>query len=113
MERHGSCSARPTTNLDGQLAKNWQIKERYRVKFAMDFFDLLNHPNFNSNALEGKGYAPGAHLRFSCSGPSNPSRLVTAQSPSNWLGGRCLLCRLGEATGNFNIASSLRSRGPT
>ena len=27
--------------------------ERYRVKFAMDFFDLLNHPNFNSNGLEG------------------------------------------------------------
>ena len=59
MERHGSCFGAPTTNLDGQLAKNWQIKERYRVKFAMDFFDLLNHPNFNSNALEGKGYAPG------------------------------------------------------
>ena len=59
MEKRGSCFGAPTTNLD---MHNWlrtgQIKERYRVKFAMDFFDLFNHPNFNSNALEGTGYAP-------------------------------------------------------
>jgi hypothetical protein len=86
MERHGSCFGAPTTNLDGQLAKNWQIKERYRVKFAMDFFDLLNHPNFNSNGLEGTGYAPGTLTCGSAAcGPTNPSRLVTAQSTvTNW-----------------------------
>jgi hypothetical protein len=81
IEKRGSCFGAPTTDLDGQLAKNWQIKERYRIKFAMDFFDLLNHPNFNSNALEGTGYAPSTLTCGSAAcGPTNPSRLVTAQS---------------------------------
>ncbi len=57
MARRGACFGAPTTDLDGQLAKNWQIRERYHVKFAMDFFDLLNHPNFNSSSLEGSGFS--------------------------------------------------------
>jgi Carboxypeptidase regulatory-like domain/TonB-dependent Receptor Plug Domain len=106
MERHGSCFGAPTTNLDGQLAKNWQIKERYRVKFAMDFFDLLNHPNFNSNALEGTGYAPGTLTCGSAAcGPSNPSRLVTAQSPvTNW--GTVSALQVGR--GNRELQYSLK-----
>ncbi len=52
----GACYGAPTTDLDAQLAKNWQIKEKYRIKFQFDFFDLLNHPNFNSSSLEGAGY---------------------------------------------------------
>jgi hypothetical protein len=58
VEHRGYCYGAPTTDWDAQLAKNWQIKERYRIKFSMDFFDLLNHPNFNSNGLEGTGWAP-------------------------------------------------------
>jgi hypothetical protein len=77
----GSCFGAPTTDLDSQLAKNWNFKERYRIKFAMDFFDLLNHPNFNTNGLEGTGYAP-ANLTCGAAacGPTNPNRVVTAQS---------------------------------
>jgi len=60
IEHRGSCFGAPTTDLDGQLAKNWSIREKYRIKFAMDFFDLLNHPNFNSNGLEGAGYTPAS-----------------------------------------------------
>jgi hypothetical protein len=81
MARRGSCFGAPTTDLDGQLAKNWLIRERYRIKFAMDFFDLLNHPNFNTNGLEGTGYTPSTLTCGSAAcGPTNPSRLVTAQS---------------------------------
>lgn len=58
IEHRGYCYGAPTTDWDAQMAKNWQIKEKYRVKFAMDFFDLLNHPNFNSAGLEGEGFAP-------------------------------------------------------
>ena len=58
IAHRGTCYGAPTTDLDGQLAKNWTVKEKYRIKFAMDFFDLLNHPNFNSSNLEGAGYAP-------------------------------------------------------
>jgi hypothetical protein len=43
-----------------QLAKNWRIKERYGIKFSFDFFNLLNHANFNSTNLEGAGYQPGS-----------------------------------------------------
>ncbi len=52
----GVCTGAPTTNLDLQVAKNWAIKERLHIKFSMDFFDFLNHPNFNSTSLEGTGY---------------------------------------------------------
>jgi hypothetical protein len=41
-----------------QLAKNWKFKERYGIKFSFDFFNLLNHANFNSGNLEGTGYNP-------------------------------------------------------
>jgi hypothetical protein len=60
VERRGYCYGAPTTDWDAQIAKNWEIKEKYRVKFAMDFFDLLNHPNFNSNGLEATGWAPSS-----------------------------------------------------
>jgi hypothetical protein len=56
MASRGTCFGAPNTNVDAQLAKNWMIKEKYRVKFQMDFFDLFNHPNFNSANLEGSGF---------------------------------------------------------
>jgi hypothetical protein len=65
----GSCLGSPNTNVDGQLAKNWFIKERLRVKFSMDFFNLFNHANFNSNNLEGAGYSPG---NLYCGGATAP-----------------------------------------
>jgi hypothetical protein len=81
VESRGSCFGAPTTDWDAQLAKNWQVKERYRIKFAMDFFDLLNHPNFNSSGLEGTGYTPPTlTCGAAACGPTNPSRVVTAQS---------------------------------
>lgn len=57
MEHRGSCLGAPNTDADFQMAKNWYIKERYRIKFSMDFFNLFNHPNFNSGNLEGANFA--------------------------------------------------------
>ena len=106
MERHGSCFGAPTTNLDFQLAKNWQIHENYRLKFAMDFFDLFNHPNFNSNGLEGTGYAPAT---LTCGtalcGPTNPSRLVTSQSTVSGFGS---VSALQVGRGNRELQYSLK-----
>jgi hypothetical protein len=62
LARRGACFGAPNTNFDGQLAKNWVIKEKYRIKFSMDFFDLFNHPNFNSSNLEGSGFTSGSPL---------------------------------------------------
>jgi hypothetical protein len=86
IEHRGYCYGAPTTDWDAQLAKNWQIKERYRIKFSMDFFDILNHPNFNSNGLEGTGYAPA---QISCGttelcSPTNPT--ITSTSAVNGFG---------------------------
>jgi hypothetical protein len=58
----GACFGAPNTNFDAQLAKNWMIKERLRIKFSMDFFNLFNHPNFNSANLEGTGFTSGSPL---------------------------------------------------
>jgi hypothetical protein len=52
----GTCFGAPNTNVDAQLAKNWAIKEKLRIKFSMDFFDIFNHPNFNSSNLESSGF---------------------------------------------------------
>ena len=58
--RRGSCYGADSRSADVQLAKNWRIKERYGIKFSFDFFNLLNHANFNSTNLEGAGYQPGS-----------------------------------------------------
>ena len=70
LARRGACFGAPTTNLDAQLAKNWQIHERYGIKFAMDFFDVLNHPNFNTSGLEAAGYTSPSPLY--CGGATAP-----------------------------------------
>jgi hypothetical protein len=106
ISSRGSCFGAPTTDWDAQLGKNWYIKERYRIKFAMDFFDLLNHPNFNSNGLEGTGYTP-ANLTCGAAacGPSNPSRLVTGQSSVTGFGS---VSALQVGRGNRELQYSLK-----
>ncbi len=81
----GTCFGAPTTNLDMQLAKNWLVKERFRVKFSMDFFDLLNHPNFNSRGLEGTGYTPSSPVYCGGATPATPGGGPTGLpcSPTN------------------------------
>jgi hypothetical protein len=53
----GVCFGPDTRNFDAQLAKNWYFKERFRVKFSVDFFNMFNHANFNTNGL-ANGYTP-------------------------------------------------------
>jgi hypothetical protein len=52
----GYCFGPHNRNVDMQLAKNWTFKERYRVKFALDFFNLFNHANFIGTNLEGTNF---------------------------------------------------------
>jgi hypothetical protein len=56
-ERRGYCHGPATRNVDLQLAKNWNLGERVRMKFSMDFFNLFNHANFFGTNLEGTGYS--------------------------------------------------------
>jgi hypothetical protein len=107
IERRGYCYGAPTTNLDGQVAKNWEIREKYRIKFSLDFFDIFNHPNFNSGGLEGTGWNPGT---IQC-GPSVTvaGYATTAQcSPSNNVISATSTVAPGAGTG-FGSVQSLQS----
>jgi hypothetical protein len=41
--------------LDLSLFKNFQMSERYRLQFRGEFFNILNHPNFNAPGFGGNG----------------------------------------------------------
>jgi hypothetical protein len=82
LASRGICTGSPNTNLDGQLAKNWTIGESLRVKFSMDFFDLFNHPNFDSGNLENTGFGASSNsITCSGAGPCSPSNNVIATAP--------------------------------
>jgi Carboxypeptidase regulatory-like domain/TonB-dependent Receptor Plug Domain len=51
MEGRGDCSGPDLVNFDVQLAKNWILRERFRIKLQFDFFNMFNHPNFSGNNL--------------------------------------------------------------
>jgi hypothetical protein len=59
-----------------QLAKNWTFKEKYRLKFSMDFFNLFNHANFFGNQLEGTGFA-AQNLACGAAACSSGNNVVT------------------------------------
>jgi Carboxypeptidase regulatory-like domain/TonB-dependent Receptor Plug Domain len=76
----GYCFGPNYRNVDAQLAKNWTFKERFRLKFSLDFFNLFNHANFNGGNLETQGFNAGGLLcgagQTACT-PSN--NVVSAQ----------------------------------
>jgi hypothetical protein len=86
LERRGGCYGAPYTDTDGQLAKNWYIKEKYRLKFSMDFFNLFNHPNFNSSNLEGANYTGGT---LYCGGATSASAGSPTSAPTGSTGQPC------------------------
>jgi len=121
MESKGSCLGAPNTDVDGQLAKNWTFKEKYRVKFSMDFFNLFNHPNFNSGNLEGSGFT--ASSPFLCGGATKPvagagpsgqpcsatNNIVTGAASGTGPGGAQLNVPAGVGTaGAVNVADGSR-----
>lgn len=58
-EARGHCFGPHSRNFDMQFAKNWNFKEHYRVKFAMDFFNIFNHANFNGGGREATNFGAG------------------------------------------------------
>ncbi len=41
--------------LDFSLFKQFPITERFRMEFRSEFFNILNHPNFNAPNFGGNG----------------------------------------------------------
>ena len=59
MAPRGVCWGPHTYTFAVQFAKSWYIRERVRVKFSMDAFNLFNHANFSGNGL-ANGYSAGS-----------------------------------------------------
>jgi hypothetical protein len=55
MAARGACYGPHERNFDIQLNKNWYFKERFRLRFSIDAFNLFNHANFSTNGIQN-GY---------------------------------------------------------
>jgi hypothetical protein len=70
----GICEGPHYVNADFGLYKNWHFKERFNLRFSMDFFNAFNHPNFDANSIGGVGNQAGFFYNGSgvyC-GPTHP-----------------------------------------
>ena len=56
----GICSGPGNINFDFQFAKSWYVREKVRIKFSMDMFNIFNHANFTGNGFSN-GYS-GSNL---------------------------------------------------
>ena len=45
----------PFKRLDFSTFKDFQLNERFRLQFRAEFFNILNHPNFNAPGFGGNG----------------------------------------------------------
>jgi hypothetical protein len=83
--RRGSCSGATNRSFDLQFAKNWKFRERYGLKFSLDFFNVFNHANFKSSNLEGTGYS-ASNVTCGANACSPLNNVITSQSTpgSNW-----------------------------
>jgi hypothetical protein len=102
----GICQGPHYVNADLGLYKNFHFKERFNIRFSMDFFNAFNHTNFDANSIGGVGNQAGFFYNGSgvyC-GPSvsalDPSSNTIKQqfepcSPSN-----NVITAYGSGTGN-------------
>jgi hypothetical protein len=74
----GMCFGPHEVNVDMQFAKNWIIKERFRLKFSIDAFNFFNHTQFNGDG----SFIAGMSGNVNC-GPADGNGKYQPCSPSN------------------------------
>ncbi|HLZ13424.1 MAG TPA: carboxypeptidase regulatory-like domain-containing protein [Candidatus Acidoferrum sp.] len=82
MAARGVCFGPNSRTFDIQLVKNWYFKERFRLKFSLDAFNLFNHPNFSNNGLQ-TGYNSNG---LSCGAPCSPTNNVVVSGGGGTFG---------------------------
>jgi len=53
--------------LDLSLCKDFRFADRFRLQFRSEFFNILNHPNFNPPGFPGNGVVSPGSLDFKSS----------------------------------------------
>jgi hypothetical protein len=74
----GICRGPGTKNFDVQFGKSWYIRERVRIKFSLDAFNIFNHANFSGNGM-ATGFSGGS-LTCGTANCSATNNVVTSQS---------------------------------
>ena len=62
--------------LDMSTFKDFQLSERFRLQFRAEFFNILNHPNFNAPGFGGNGVVSVPKRSTSPKAPVQAARLV-------------------------------------
>jgi Carboxypeptidase regulatory-like domain/TonB-dependent Receptor Plug Domain len=80
----GDCFGPGVSRADFSVAKNFQITERIKMQFRMDFFNLFNHPQYNNpNNGNTNGYA---NIGFSAvNTAASPAFLNASGAPTTTL----------------------------
>jgi Carboxypeptidase regulatory-like domain/TonB-dependent Receptor Plug Domain len=76
MAARGVCYGPKTKIFDVQLVKNWYVKERLRIKFSLDAFNIFNHANFSTSGIQSGYSGTGVVCGASPCTPTN--NVVTA-----------------------------------
>jgi hypothetical protein len=80
----GACHGPHYVNGDIGVYKNWRFKERYGLRFSVDFFNLFNHSNFDATYIQGTGGNNGSGTFYNGGGVyCGPSTPVTVKVDAN------------------------------
>lgn len=73
------------TTVDFSTFKNFSFKERYRVQFRAEFFNIMNHPNFAApNFLNDANNSVGTSNAGEIGSTSTSSRLIQFGLKLSW-----------------------------
>jgi hypothetical protein len=101
----GDCLGPPTRVVDFSISKNFNITERVKAQFRLDFFNLFNHPNYNGLG-DNQGLLPIGFNSDNCSTPG------VGKCPGDATGFE-FLDASGVATQNLANAVSVQNTTPS
>jgi hypothetical protein len=78
----GACHGPHYVNGDIGVYKNWRFKEKYGLRFSMDFFNAFNHSNFDATYIQGTGGNAGSGVFYNGNGVyCGPTHTIMVGTP--------------------------------